>query len=85
MAFLFLAFHAWSFRAQRKELEKPFTSDYALPTAMFLPYVRILPIHLSAFGLSQSPIMTFLLIKALADCFSHIIERALRMKMRDNG
>jgi hypothetical protein len=80
-ALIFLVFHAWSFRAQRKEIEKPFTSDYALMKAMFLPYARVLPIHLSAFYGAGAAFMAFLIIKALADCAAHAAELAWRRRI----
>ncbi|MBP7584307.1 MAG: hypothetical protein KBA61_09760 [Spirochaetes bacterium] len=80
-ALIFLVFHAWSFRTQRREMERPFTSDYAMPKAMFLPYARVLPIHLSAVFFAGNAFMAFLIIKALVDIAAHVVELAWRRSL----
>lgn len=78
-AVLFFANHLFSFLAH-------FESDrhgQNLGTMIFLPYVRIFPMHIiimSAFLTNGRGLLFFLLLKTVADAFSHDMEHSLKRK-----
>ncbi|WP_456374998.1 DUF6498-containing protein [Thiolapillus sp.] len=82
---LFLINHAWSFfYNRRREAE----SVPNIGTLMFLPYARILPMHLTlvfggVFISGKFWLVVFLLLKTLADLIAHAAEHSLRRKQMD--
>ncbi|WP_456405778.1 DUF6498-containing protein [Thiolapillus sp.] len=85
MVLLFFINHAWSFFHNRR---REANSTPNIGTLMFLPYARILPMHLTlVFGgmfiSGKLWLVFFLLLKTLADLIAHAVEHAVRRKSAD--
>lgn len=77
----FLAGHAFSFRTN---VAADLRGCPNLGTMMFLPYARIIPMHLTmilgmGWGSQRSSLLLFLVLKTIADWLMHVVEhRALQ-------
>ena len=79
----FLASHVFSFRYN---IQEDLKGRPNIGTMMFLPYARVVPMHLTiifGIGFSSSPqaLLLFLILKTIADVVMHVVEhRVLRGK-----
>ncbi|MEM8884468.1 MAG: DUF6498-containing protein [Planctomycetota bacterium] len=80
--FSFLVGHGISFR---KNVEADLAGRPNLGTMMFLPYARIIPMHLTIifgfwFGSQRGAVMLFMTLKTVADLIMHHVEHRVMQK-----
>ena len=83
----FLISHGFSFR---KNVAEDLRGRPNIGTMMFMPYLRIIPMHLTIIiggSVSGSPAMLlfFLVLKTLADVLMHVVEHRLMRKARQDA